>query len=57
MHKPKLLSVVTALAFVAFALSFVERPEVRQATGYPQLVSVQDLNSQDSSSWICAGGR
>ena len=43
MHKPKLLSVVAALAFVAFALSFVERPEVRQATGYPQLVSVQDL--------------
>jgi len=43
MHKRKLLAVATALVLVVVGLSLVERPVLRERTGYPQLVSVQDL--------------
>ena len=35
--------VAASLAAVVFCLSRVERPDLRQRTGYPQLVSVQDV--------------
>ena len=37
------LPVAVVLVTVVFCLSRVERPGVRQATGYPQLISIQDL--------------
>src|SRR5437867_867147 len=43
MHKRKLLAVATALVLVVVGLSLVERPALRERTGQPQLVSVQDL--------------
>src|SRR5438094_6593509 len=43
MHKRKLLAVATALVLVVVGLSLVERPALRERTGHPQLVSVQDL--------------
>ncbi len=49
MHKQKnkgrraILPVAVALAMAVFFLSIVERPDLRQRTGYPQLVSIQDL--------------
>ncbi len=49
MHKQKnkgrraILPVAVGLAMAVFFLSIVERPDLRQRTGYPQLVSIQDL--------------
>ena len=49
MHKQKnkgrraILPAAVGLAMAVFFLSIVERPDLRQRTGYPQLVSIQDL--------------
>src|SRR5262245_2314044 len=51
MHKQKnsvrraILATTTALVMVVFCLSVVQRPSLRQPTGYPQLVSIQDLQT------------
>src|SRR5713226_6284254 len=51
MHKQKnkgrgaILPVAVGLGIVVFGLSTVERPGFRQPTGYPQLVSIQDLSN------------
>src|SRR5262249_45383633 len=51
MHKQKnsvrraILPLAAVLVAIAFCLSVVERPISRQPTGYPQLVSIQDLST------------
>src|SRR5215471_602695 len=42
-----IVPVTAGLLAVLFWLSTVERPSVRQPTGYPQLVSIQDLPQPD----------
>jgi len=51
MRKPKIFLVAAAFASITFLLSFVERPGVRQHTGYPQLISVQDVQMAE---WCAA---